>query len=185
MLAQAPGSAGRFSTRRVGPPSRVGRFFDKNVPLLKQFKDDGYRAAVFLTEPVQRVVMRARSSLQQLHRQRRPAGTEPTIGDFFAVLKDLNLLSPTLTVAKLTHVFFAANFEEEQVAQTTFTHSPDHFYTQPRPLLHAKLTHVFFAANFEEEQVGALGPPVIDQSMRPREHQKERQQHCELSAFCA
>ena len=41
-------------TSSVWAPGSVGRFFDKNVPLLKQFKDDGYRAAVFLTEPVQR-----------------------------------------------------------------------------------------------------------------------------------
>ena len=92
------------------------RFFEKNVPLLEQFKSDGFRAAVFVTEPVQNVMVKSKASLLQIHRQRLAAGSDSqTIGDFFAVLKDLNLISPTLTVAKLTHIFFAANFEEDQV----------------------------------------------------------------------
>ena len=36
------------------------------------------------------------------------------MGDFFMVLKDMGLVSTTLSVAKLTHIFFISNFEEDQ-----------------------------------------------------------------------
>merc|ERR1719453_2539257 len=45
---------------------------------------------------------------------REDASKGQTMGDFFMVLKDMGLVSTTLSVAKLTHIFFISNFEEDQ-----------------------------------------------------------------------
>ena len=70
-------------------------------------------------DTVQAVLRTHNASLQCMFRKK--TGREhghvtkgQNIGDFFVSLKDYGLVSTTLSVAKLTHIFFISNFETEQ-----------------------------------------------------------------------
>ena len=95
---------------------KVTKFFAKNIPLLEQFKSDGFRAEIMSLDAVQAVLRSHKTTLQGMFRKkgREDASKGQAIGDFFMVLKDMNLVSTTLSVAKLTHIFFISNFEEDQ-----------------------------------------------------------------------
>jgi len=112
---------------------RISKFFQHNMPLLHQFRSDGFRESVFWHPDVQgllraykvvlencynRRAMRARVQYSVTDTRRQSQGSQPeqnmSIGDFFASMKDLKLFDTTLSVARLTHIFFKSNFEEDQ-----------------------------------------------------------------------